>query len=107
VACRGVAVHTAPAPIVEKLEEKAMLVNAGLKLAKGVKLQTRDSKTVSPGVVRRAARRSEMKVMFAVRVRLVGSRSGPDLRYKSWAGIDLHRRSTRAHELSRLAQRTV
>jgi hypothetical protein len=101
-------VHTAPAPIVEKLEEKAMLVNAGLKLAKGVKLQTRDAKTVSPGVVRQAARRSEMKVMFAVRVRLVfRSRSGPDLRYKSWAGIDLHRRSTRAHELSRLAQRTV
>ena len=32
---------------------------------------------MSPGVVRRAARRSEMKVMFAVRVRLVRSSLGP------------------------------
>ena len=32
---------------------------------------------LSPGVVRRAARRSEMKVMFAVRVRLVRSSLGP------------------------------
>jgi len=30
-----------------------------------------------PGVVRQAARRSEMQVMFAVRMRLGRSRSGP------------------------------
>ena len=51
---------------------------------------------VPRGVVRRAARRSEMQDMFAVQhacVRSVTIR----------ASIDLHRRSTRAQELSRLA----
>ena len=59
-------------------------------------------KTVPLGVARRAARRSEMKVMYAVRVRLVRSSLG-------WAGIDFCIEDPRvaAHELSRLAQRTV
>ena len=55
---------------------------------------------LSPGVVRRAARRSEMQVMFAVRMRLGQSSS-------VGASTDLYRRSARAHELSRRAQRTA
>ena len=46
---------------------------------------------LSPGVVRRAARRSEMQVMFAVRMRLGRSRSGP-----AWTCIEDLRVRTRS-----------
>eukprot|EP00964_Phaeocystis_antarctica_P050203 scaffold29107_cov61-Phaeocystis_antarctica.AAC.3 len=54
---------------------------------------------MSPGPVRRAARRSEMQIMFAVRE---GSRS-----LLGRAGIDLHRTSARPLGPPRPAQRTA